>query len=632
MSEGSTGELRRRWKAIEPELKTIAVEAGQTIRAERPTGRAVDAALASLARVSEAAGLEGRIDLLDTLGEGAMGIVHLGTQAALGRPVAVKALKAKVDDPDATLTLLQEAWITGSLEHPNIVPLYDLGLDSHRRPVIVMKRIVGESWRALLDDGAGVARRFGEHDLLEWNLGVFMQVCNAVHFAHAHGILHLDLKPANVMIGGFGEVYLVDWGVAVSMAPDPQGRFPLASDVTLVRGTPAYIAPEMVAGEGDTFSERTDVFLLGAVLYELIAGRPPFVGGTTLAVLYQAATTSPEPPEAAPEELVALVRKATARDPEERFASADELRRGVQDFLHHRDSTRLAEQADARAQELRQLAEGAADPSDPELQERIGSLFSAARFGFQQALESWEGNAFARAGLRQLLLGALMFELSRGEAQSAAALAAELGELPPELRARLDAALAARASEQDRAARFDELSADVDPSRGIRTRVFVTVVLALSWVAVPLAAALLPDAPLSRSYPGWVATAFLLLLLAAGLGAWGRESLSLTRINRDIGKMLVSLLALQAAMIAAAGYIGLPLEQLPVFLLVLWSSVLTNIVINIERRFVWSLAVFLVGLVVAVFVPGARLYCLAAVNAGFLVNTVVIWRPGSLRR
>ena len=103
------------------------------------------------------------------------------------------------------------------MEHPNIVPLYDVDLDDDGQPLVVFKRIEGETWRVLLDDSEAVRRRFGVVDVLEWHLRTLMQVCTAVHYAHRCGIVHRDLKPDNVMIGDYGEVYVVDWGIAVAL-------------------------------------------------------------------------------------------------------------------------------------------------------------------------------------------------------------------------------------------------------------------------------------------------------------------------------------------------------------------------------------------------------------------------------
>jgi serine/threonine protein kinase len=198
-----------------------------------------------------------------TLGEGGMGLVRAATQRSLGRQVAVKTLKPDAKNDQATLRLLREAWVTGSLEHPNIVPVYDLGLGEDGAPVIVLKLIEGSPW-------SDVARAPADHaeDLLEKNLRIFLQVCNAVALAHSRGVIHRDLKLENVMVGRFGEVYLVDWGIAVSLRPDPTGRLPLASEAKEMAGTPAYMAPEML-GSG-VLTERTDVYLLGAILHELL--------------------------------------------------------------------------------------------------------------------------------------------------------------------------------------------------------------------------------------------------------------------------------------------------------------------------------------------------------------------------
>ena len=171
------------------------------------------------------------------------------------------------------------------------------------------------------------------------------------------------------------------------------------------------------------------------------------------------------------------------------------------------------------------------------------------------------------------------------------------------------------------------MSRQQDPSIGIRTRTFVTVLLGLTWIAVPLAATLAPDSPWIHSYPGWIATAFGLLLIAAGLGTWGRESLSKTRINREIGKILVHVLFLQALMIAAAAVLEIDLVDMPVFLLVLWTSALGAIVFTIEGRLKPSLGVFLAGLVASIWLEPWRLTILAAVNVAFLVNVLLIWRP-----
>ena len=236
-------------------------------------GRAL-ALLQQLAKSSPTASLQLRTG--DVLGEGGMGVVRSAEQVALGRIVAVKTLKPGRRDPASALDLLREAWVTGAIEHPNVVPVHYLDVEADGSPLLVLKRIEGVEWSALLGDAAEVERRFGATDLLAWNLGILMQVLNAVRFAHHRGVIHRDLKPANVMIGDFGEVYLLDWGIAVSLRDDGTGRFLLASKATEIAGTPCYMAPEMLGREsGPPLSERTDVYLAGLGALRARQRQPP---------------------------------------------------------------------------------------------------------------------------------------------------------------------------------------------------------------------------------------------------------------------------------------------------------------------------------------------------------------------
>ena len=136
-----------------------------------------------------------------------MGIIRLGEQGAIGRQVAVKCLREGLDNERFGLQLLREAWVTGGLEHPNIVPVYSVGADSNGHPMIVMKRIEGTPWSELLRSDGRQLRDDPE---------ILKQVCNAVEFAASRGVIHRDLKPDNVMIGTFGEVYVLDWGIAIA--------------------------------------------------------------------------------------------------------------------------------------------------------------------------------------------------------------------------------------------------------------------------------------------------------------------------------------------------------------------------------------------------------------------------------
>lgn len=270
------------------------------------------------------------LTLGELLGEGGTARVLDGHQHSLDRRVAVKLPRSEA----MRELLLREACITGALEHPNILPIHDIQLGPDGSPCIVMKKVVGETWGVRMS-GMG----------LDANLRVLHQVCNAVAFAHANGIIHRDLKPENVMIGAYGEVTVVDWGLAVGSRPGPSW-LPLAADWNEPAGTPVYMAPEQV-GDPDALrarglqlaalppvgpvTERTDVFLLGAILYEILMGRPPYGSdriGTTMALAWACAPAS----VTGPAPLVRLVNAAMVREPARRAPNVAAFREGIEDW------------------------------------------------------------------------------------------------------------------------------------------------------------------------------------------------------------------------------------------------------------------------------------------------------------
>jgi serine/threonine-protein kinase len=237
----------------------------------------------------------GRYQLLGELGRGGMGAVLKGRDVDLGRDLAVKVLLEKHrDNPEVARRFVEEAQIGGQLQHPGVVPVYELGQFPDRRPFFTMKLIKGCTLAALL------ARRPGPAQDRPRFLKVFEAVCQTVAYAHSRGVIHRDLKPGNVMVGAFGEVQVMDWGLAKvlgegrgardegrekkeerdasSLAPRPSPLAP-SSDRThagQLLGTPAYMAPEQARGETDRLDARADVFGLGAILCEILTGQPPY--------------------------------------------------------------------------------------------------------------------------------------------------------------------------------------------------------------------------------------------------------------------------------------------------------------------------------------------------------------------
>ncbi len=425
-------------------------------------------------------------DLRAVIGEGGMGLVRDAVQLSIGREVAVKTVHPNQrDNRHVVSDLLTEAQITGALEHPNIVPIYSLGCDDEGLPLIVMKRIDGAVWSEVLRDPAHALLSGAGEERLSWHLAILGQVCRAVHFAHSRGIVHRDLKPANVMIGAFGEVYVLDWGLALHVDPATG-----AARTSTASGTPAYMAPEMVETARAPITARTDVFLLGAILHEILTGRPPWAGSKVSEALAQARACAPsEALVDVPAPLAAITRRAMSAAPEERYASAEALRLAIEEYIRHRGAASLAAHAERSLAELRELVapthdEDVADEDHPRRDEsRIHGLFGECRFGFDRALAEWPESQVALKGRMTAYLLMIEHELRARRPGAAAALLDELDVPPPALVDRVEALRRALAHD---AARLELLEREVDVNAhvGTRQRVFIfSCVFLLLWNA-----------------------------------------------------------------------------------------------------------------------------------------------------
>ena len=240
----------------------------------------------------------GRYDITREISRGGVGAVLLGRDADLGREIAIKLLLEQHATSDEMVRrLVEEAQIGGQLEHPGIVPVHELGLVAGELPYLTMKLVKGRTLAELLDE-----REDPRQDRQHY-LGILQQVCQAIAYAHSRRVIHRDLKPLNMMVGEFGEVQVMDWGLAKVLSRRdaaqkvPDGRDSIhtvrtedatASTVGAVMGTPAYMAPEQARGETGTIDERADVFGLGAILCEILTGRPPYGDGSLEELLRRA--------------------------------------------------------------------------------------------------------------------------------------------------------------------------------------------------------------------------------------------------------------------------------------------------------------------------------------------------------
>ena len=281
------------------------------------------------------------------IGKGGMGEVMLARDEQVGREVAIKRMRAANPSQRAIARFLREASVQGRLEHPAIVPVHEIGRDSDGLPFFVMKRVTGTPLIKLIEDQTFVLQRV---------LRAIVEVCWCIELAHVRGIIHRDLKPDNIMLGDFGEVYVLDWGVAKVVGEEDgdwsdvgSGSGVHATAAGTAIGTPGYMAPEQVRGSAD-IDGRADVYTLGCLLFDLLAGEtlhPRGFQGLESALAQHETRPSLRVPERdIPPELDQIVVEACAFDREKRIASARALGERIERYLDgDRDVVRRRELA-----------------------------------------------------------------------------------------------------------------------------------------------------------------------------------------------------------------------------------------------------------------------------------------------
>ncbi len=555
----------------------------------------------------------------EPIGEGGMGLVREGVQRSVGRAVAVKSLREALRSPELELQLLREAWLTAALEHPNVVPVHDVLLDDAEGPLIVLKRVDGVTWDQIIDDEAAARERLGEGELLDLNIGILMQLCRATHFAHSHGVIHRDIKPSNVMIGSFGEVYLLDWGIAVSLTGDHDGRFPALSESSGRAGTPCYMAPEMLDPERRPISERTDVYLLGAVLYRIAMGEAPHDGEDTAAMITSIERSRPRFDARVPSELEAIIARAMAPDPADRHPSAEALRLDLQRFLRNRAAMRLCDDALERIAELERVL-AAPEPS----RTRLYELFGESRFGLQQALRGDPDSARARAALSGLLERMVSYLLEVGDAGAAAALLNDHPDPPPALREAVAAAEAERERERQE---LERLQRDVDPGIGRAARRAAVVAMGIVWTFAPLLANVVDPTSVPRLVN--FVSPVVLLLLALAVWYRARSALNITAINRRfLIAMLVGFCA-HMVHVLVTQLMELPPRSELAMGMVSFGAIVAVLAYTAERR-LWPLVpVYWLGALAGAAFRDHSAYVLSGCNLLLTAYMFAIWSPAS---
>jgi serine/threonine-protein kinase len=586
--------------------KTVAATA--TITARMIAG--ADATIPDLSTPGSIATPSHRADyeIVRLLGEGGMGRVHLARQRSLDREVALKTLQPGAP-PAVANALVREARLTGALEHPGVIPVHSLGVDENGGPMLVMKRVDGVDLATLLASPQHAAWRARDPDRLVALLEILIQVCRTLELAHSHGIIHRDIKPENVMVGSFGEVYLVDWGIAVR--PD--------EDTGSLVGTPSYMAPEMVRGA--TIDPRTDVYLLGATLHEILTGVPRHTGQTVMDVIRAAIASEPVAyPLTAPAELAALANRATARDPAARPASVVAFREALAEFLRRRTARALCVVGLARVEELEAiLASTSGVPSDLP---RAYRLATEGRFGLTESLREAADDAVARDAMRRCLVAAIELELRQDHADSADALLAELDVSAPQLVVRARAARDRVADRHRAGAKLASLEHDLDPTENARWR---------SWPLVGFGSAILALAAVGwRAGVVWTPNLLLLVMLPFSAALALTMFVLRRRIMRNVfNRRAAALVFLAALTTLASRALGALLHRAAVDTLVLELVILSAMVaagaVTMFRGFWIPAAVFGAGAVVGALAPSVALAVFAATSfMGFVALAAVL--------
>ena len=345
----------------------------------RDTDPAADSSLVQPGSTEMPARFEGksRYQLLGEIARGGMGAVLKGRDVDIGRDLAVKVLlETHRHQPEMTRRFVEEAQISGQLQHPGIVPVYELGAFADGRPFFTMKLVKGRTLAALLRE-----RETPRAEISRF-LGIFEQVCQTTAYSHARGVIHRDLKPSNIMVGAFGKVQVMDWGLAKvlkeggviddraagrlreeeqTLIQTARGDSDLSSAGSVL-GTPAYMSPEQARGERDLVNERADVFALGSILCEILSGQPAFQGRSAGEIQRKAARgdlgdahSRLDSCQADPD-LIALAKACLAAERDDRPRDAKIVadavktyRDGVEDRLRRAELERA--QAETRAQE-----------------------------------------------------------------------------------------------------------------------------------------------------------------------------------------------------------------------------------------------------------------------------------------
>ncbi|MCC9655620.1 protein kinase domain-containing protein [Rhodopirellula halodulae] len=395
--------------------------------------------------------------LIGTLGSGGTGVVYQAHQRAIDREVAIKVLRRELaTDASSRGRFLTEARVIGALDHPNVIALHDLCMDDEGQLFYSMKRVDGASWDQQIDTLS-----------LEKNLNILLRVADAIRYAHSRDLVHRDLKPENVMLGRFGEVLVADWGLALSKSSLSPTMESNSDSHHAIGGTPAYMAPELAAGDLTGITYATDIYLLGAILFRIVTGFPPHHGKSLLACIRAAANNVieqvPDHLSDTEFELIQIASKAMATDPMDRYASVEELIEAIEGHRSHEASDRLVRRAKRRLAEIHDLETPESESADAGSGEPTGKRadryerFAAVDALLREAIEIWPENRRAIDTLRSTQLEFARTATANGDLDLALILYESAGQSNSEAAARVRKQLERREKVRESQAKYSTL-------------------------------------------------------------------------------------------------------------------------------------------------------------------------------
>jgi len=611
--EGSA--LHERWQARGITVVSVADGSGTLGRHQSMAAASVEDAMDAVRGAPKE-----RLDLGRLIGRGGMGVVHEAQQRSLRRAVAVKEPKAEKPDLHVVSALIREAWVTGLLDHPNIIPVHILAQEEGR-PRIVMKRVDGVEWAQKLASETRLANGNLGASRLEEHLRILIEVCHAIDFAHARGIVHLDLKPTNVMVGDYGEVYVLDWGVAAGFGPLRLSWMPDVTTISHVVGTPGYLSPEQAEGDGEAFGPATDVYLLGAILHEIVTGEKPHPGPMVISLMSSHAARPKEYGPHVPAELARLLNRAMAAEPSDRFPSVRSFLGALEDYLRHRRSDALTRDALHKLSQLDALRE------HPDASTDTAAVITECRFGLQQALRIWPQNPEAHEGLVHLSTAVVEQALEDRDGEAAVEALDEHPEPTADLKSRVDALEAELLAQEREASALREHGRQHDHSLFRQQRVLLTAVCGVAWVLWN------GGIGLAKSN-GWIevdGTFLLLNVTASGLGFLGinqfvRTAMRATAIHRRGMGIIWSCLFGTAVLWASTYALGMPTDHAAVFAMFLYLGAAGALAVSIDWKVTFVIVACLPMSIGALLQPEHVWVWMAVIGPWGAVALMWVWR------